>query len=188
MSSSESELGEEDRVFAEEMGLPTGDTDLLDSDHSSDEEEGKTLKSKKAVAAAAAAEAAKAAENSWMMGGGGGAGRWGGDGGGGGGVGGDGNQVSAADGGKNEGKTDIKEDNKEAIGSSGMLANEGNGGDVDVEGQGRERTGNAVEVEGRAESATDPPLPSVADLKDAAAEVAQPKQEAGETRSYMAEL
>ncbi|CAM9187342.1 unnamed protein product, partial [Hapterophycus canaliculatus] len=88
VSSSESELAEEDRVFAEDMGLPTGDADLQDSDHSSDEEDvksqgGKTSKSKaaKAKADAAAAAAAKAAENSWL---GGGGGRWGVDRGGGG--------------------------------------------------------------------------------------------------------
>lgn len=83
VSSSESELGEEDRAFAEDMGLPTGDVDLEDSDHSSDDEGGGGRAAKKAAKAkadAAAAAAAKAAETSWL---GGGGGRWGGGGGGG---------------------------------------------------------------------------------------------------------
>lgn len=83
MSSSESDLGGEDRAFAEDMGLPTGDVDLEDSDHSSDDEQGGGKAKKKAARAkvdAAAAAAAKAAETSWL---GGGGGRWGGGGGGG---------------------------------------------------------------------------------------------------------
>ncbi|CAB1113941.1 unnamed protein product [Ectocarpus sp. CCAP 1310/34] len=81
VSSSESDLGEEDRAFAEDVGLPTGDVDLEDSIHSSDDEEGGGKAAKKAAKAkadAAAAAAAKAAETSWL---GGGGGRWGGGGG-----------------------------------------------------------------------------------------------------------
>lgn len=175
VSSSESELGEEDRGFAEEMGLPTGDVDLQDSEHSSDEEgEGKTHKNRKrkAAAAAAAAEAgAKAAENSWM-GGGGGAGRWGGGGGGGG-----GDQVVAQDEGKNGGNTNTKDSNNEPVAPSGGLAVEGGGGD---EGQVREERGDAAEAEGRAEPAAGPTSPSVAGLRVVAAKVAQRAQEVGE--------
>lgn len=172
MSSSESELEEEDRVFAEEMGLPTGDADLLDSDHSSDEEgEGNTRNNRtgKAAAAAAAAEAAKAAESSWV-GGGGGAGRWGG---GGGGDGGDGGGGGGGEGVAEDGGNDTQDDKNETIAPSGVLAVVG--------------TGGAAEVEGRAKPTTDPTLPPVAGLHDVAvkvtAKVAQRTQEAGKIRS-----
>lgn len=194
MSSSESELGEEDRVFAEEMGLPKGDADLLDSEHSSDEEDdggagdGKTRKSRKgkAAAAAAAAEAAsKAAEMSWM-GGGGGAGRWGGGGGGGGGDVGDGGdgggQVAAEDGGDDGGNANTGDGNNDAIAPSGLLAVEGGGDDVGDTAQGTE--GMGAGVEGQSEPATDPTLPSVAGLQDAAEKTVQRIQEAGEIRSW----
>lgn len=56
VSSSESELADEDRTFAEEMGLPTGDGDLEDSEISdAEEQEDKNAKRK------ADAQAAKAA-------------------------------------------------------------------------------------------------------------------------------
>eukprot|EP00752_Nemacystus_decipiens_P010357 g9227.t1 len=187
VSSSESELGEEERAFAEEMGLPTGDVDLIDSDHSSDEEDaggagdGTTRKSRKAAAEAAAAEAAaKAAENSWISGGGG-AGRWGGGGGGGGGgdVGDRGDQVAVGGKEDNVRNAHTRAGHKEAVAQSGVLAVEGGGGDVDDEGHGREGTGNAAEVEGRADPAGDATLPSVAGLKGSAAKDTQSSQEAG---------
>lgn len=163
------------------MGLPTGDLDLQDSEHSSDDEneggagEGKTRKNgkgKAAAAAAAAEAAAKAAENSWM-GGGGGGGRWGGGGkgvGGGGGGGNDGGeQVAAEKGGKEGGDASARDDVKVAI------AVENGGGDVDHKGQ--------PGVEGTAEPATGPSLPSVARAEGAAAKVGQRTQEAGEIYS-----
>lgn len=74
-SSSESELGEEDRAFAEEMGLPTGDEDLQHSDSSDTEKKEAAIKKK------AEAEAKKAADNVWVMGGVGDSGGWAGGGG-----------------------------------------------------------------------------------------------------------
>lgn len=155
VSSSESELGEEDRAFAEDMGLPTGDADLLDSEHSSDDEDvgakgGKASKSKtaKAKADAAAAVAARAAENSWVggAGGAGGGGRWGAGGGGGRDV-----KVEEEHGNEKAATNHEVGCHDEAVASDAVLVPEGRGDEVISDED--ERRGDAVVDDGEGQAA-----------------------------------